>query len=88
MSDATVSTGHSRRAFLTQLAAAPLAAAQTTAPRPPLIDTRVHAQSDDPAAFPFAHPNAPNLRPPAFAAMEDALLTGRERDALSAGSLP
>ena len=83
VSHATVSPGISRRAFLTQLAAAPLAAAQSIAPRPPLIDTHVHVWSDDPAAFPFAHPTNPNFRPPAIAATAEALLAEMDRHAIS-----
>jgi hypothetical protein len=87
MSDAVLSPGVSRRAFLTQLAAAPLAAAQATAPRPPLIDTHVHVWTDDPASFPFAHPNNPNFRPPAIAATAEALLAEMDRHAISHAAL-
>jgi predicted TIM-barrel fold metal-dependent hydrolase len=68
------------------LAAAPLAAAYAAAaaaPRPPLIDTHVHVWSDDPAAFPFAHPTNPNFRPPAIAATAEALLAEMDRYAIT-----
>lgn len=83
MSRPVAPAGISRRAFLTQLAAAPLVAATAAATRPPLIDTHVHVWSDDPAAFPFAHPTNPNFRPPAIAATAGALLEEMDRYALS-----
>ncbi|MBL9188464.1 MAG: hypothetical protein JNK23_13340 [Opitutaceae bacterium] len=83
MSHAIVPAEISRRAFLTQLAAAPLAAAQASSIRPPLIDTHVHVWSDDSAAFPFAHPSNPNFRPPAVAATAEALLAEMDRHGIS-----
>lgn len=73
----------SRRAFLAAAAAGPLAAAEALAPRPPLIDTHVHVWSDDPAAFPFAHPTNPNFKPPAIAATAESLLAEMDRSGLT-----
>lgn len=84
MSPPLYPAGISRRVFLAGLAAAPLAAAAAAAaPKPPLIDTHVHAWSDDPAAFPFAHPTNPNFRPPAIAATAEAILAEMDRTAIS-----
>ena len=73
----------SRRAFLGAVAAGPLVAAEIIASRPPLIDTHVHVWSDDPVAFPFAHPTNPNFKPPASAATAEALLDEMNRYAIS-----
>ncbi|MEO6567295.1 MAG: twin-arginine translocation signal domain-containing protein, partial [Opitutaceae bacterium] len=73
----------SRRAFLTAVAAGPLAAAESVAARPPLIDTHVHVWSDDPVAFPFSHPTNPNFKPPAIAATAETLLDEMARYAIS-----
>ena len=67
-----------RRAFLAQMAAAPLIAADVAA-RAPVIDTHLHVWSNDTVRFPFAHPNDRNFKPPAIAGTVEMAIDEMDR---------
>ena len=67
----------SRRAFLSALAAAPLAA-----PRASVVDTHMHVWTNDVTRFPFAHPYDPNFKPPPVAGSVEMLLDEMDRNSI------
>jgi predicted TIM-barrel fold metal-dependent hydrolase len=73
----------SRRAFLAMVAASPLMAASESR----IIDTHMHVWSDDPAAFPFAHPYDARFTPPALAGTAGTLLEEMDRHSIDGAVL-
>ena len=67
-----------RRAFLAQLTAVPLMAADA-AVRVPVVDTHLHVWSNDTVTFPFAHPTDQNFKPPAIAGTMEMAIEEMDR---------
>src|SRR5687767_15966869 len=78
----TVHADLSRRSFLTMLAAVPL-----TARRSPIIDTHLHAWTNDTRGFPFAHPYDVNFKPPAVAGTVEMSLEEMDRHGIDGAVL-